>query len=68
MPMPKYREPLVKRAVSITERQAGALEEMAKEEQRSVSHFVREAIDGYLDLPDITPLVDAPEPQKQAVA
>lgn len=49
MPMPKHREPLVKTSVSITERQQIALEERARKEDRPVSHFVREALDGYFE-------------------
>lgn len=49
MPAQKHREPLVKKAVVVAARQWDALEVRAKEEERSVSHFVREAIDGYLE-------------------
>lgn len=58
MPTPKHREPLVKKAIVVTERQWDALEGRAREQERSVSFLVREAIDGYL----LT--CAAPEPEK----
>ena len=66
MPMPKHREPLVKTSVSITERQQAALEDRARKEDRPVSHFVREALDGYFDVPAEIP--NAIEAETQRVA
>ncbi len=66
MPMPKHREPLVKTSVSITERQQAALEDRARKEDRPVSHFVREALDGYFDVP--VEISDGTESQPQRVA
>lgn len=66
MPMPKHREPLVKKAVSVAVRQWDALEERARAEDRSVSHFVREAIDGYLEADQDKDLA-APDAEKLAV-
>jgi len=66
MPMPKHREPLVKTSVSITERQQAALEDRARKEDRPVSHFVREALDGYFDVP--TEISDTTEIETQRVA
>lgn len=62
MPMPKHREPLVKTAVSITVRQHANLEERARREERSVSHFVREALDGYIASEEVT--TEDQEPEK----
>ncbi len=66
MPMPKHREPLVKTSVSITERQQAALEDRARKEDRPVSHFVREALDGYFDVS--TEIPNAIEAETQRVA
>lgn len=62
MPMPKHREPLVKTAVSITVRQHANLEERARREERSVSHFVREALDDYIAVDEV--VADEQEPEK----
>lgn len=55
MPRMKHPEPLVTKAVVMAQRQLDALEERASTEERSVSYFVREALDSYLENPATNP-------------